>query len=160
MMQMRSKDQPLATPARLSESLCFTIYSANLAFGKVYRPILDELGLTYPQYITIVALWEASPQTVGDLGEKLFLETNTLTPILKRLQLMGYLERQRDPKDERRVLVSLTRSGRQLRERALSKDLVKATGLEPGAFAEVQKAISKLRMNLNRPSQLRLAEPD
>ncbi|WP_321965277.1 MarR family transcriptional regulator [Paraburkholderia sp. J7] len=157
---MRSKDQPLATPARLSESLCFTIYSANLAFGKVYRPILDELGLTYPQYITIVALWEASPQTVGDLGEKLFLETNTLTPILKRLQLMGYLERQRDPKDERRVLVSLTRSGRQLRERALSKDLVKATGLEPGAFAEVQKAISKLRMNLNRPSQLRLAEPD
>ncbi len=160
MMQMRSKDQPLVTPARLSESLCFTIYSANLAFGKVYRPILDELGLTYPQYITIVALWEASPQTVGDLGEKLFLETNTLTPILKRLQLMGYLERQRDPKDERRVLVSLTRSGRQLRERALSKDLVKATGLEPGAFAEVQKAISKLRMNLNRPSQLRLAEPD
>ncbi|WP_321917626.1 MarR family transcriptional regulator [Paraburkholderia sp. J11-2] len=157
---MRSKDQPLVTPARLSESLCFTIYSANLAFGKVYRPILDELGLTYPQYITIVALWEASPQTVGDLGEKLFLETNTLTPILKRLQLMGYLERQRDPKDERRVLVSLTRSGRQLRERALSKDLVKATGLEPGAFAEVQKAISKLRMNLNRPSQLRLAEPD
>jgi DNA-binding MarR family transcriptional regulator len=160
MTQMRSKDHPLAIPAKLSESLCFAIYSANLAFGRVYRPILDELGLTYPQYVIIIALWERSPQAVGELGEKLLSETNTLTPILKRLQLMGYLDRQRDPKDKRRVLISLTGSGRQLREKALSADLVKATGLGPGEFLEVQKAISKLRTTLERPRQLTQAVRD
>src|SRR5882757_4264596 len=112
---------------KLADFLCFAIYSANLAYGKAYKPILEELGLTYTQYITIIALWETDNQTVSGLGEKLFLESNTLTPILKKLEVMGYLERQRDPEDERQVRVSLTKNGRKLREKAFKRDLVEAT---------------------------------
>ncbi|ODN62737.1 MarR family transcriptional regulator, partial [Burkholderia cenocepacia] len=101
---MKPTETPSPAAPKLSEFLCFAIYSANLAFGKAYKPILDELGLTYTQYITIIALWEQDNQTVGQLGEKLFLESNTLTPILKKLEAMGYLERHRDPSDERQVL--------------------------------------------------------
>jgi MarR family transcriptional regulator, organic hydroperoxide resistance regulator len=140
---------PSAIP-KLSDFLCFAVYSANLAFGKAYKPILEELGLTYTQYITIIALWEEDNQTVGSLGEKLFLESNTLTPILKKLEAMGYLERQRDPSDERQVRVSLTKSGRRLREKGLTMDLVEATGLKPEDFARMQKAIVSLRNNLIR----------
>jgi MarR family transcriptional regulator, organic hydroperoxide resistance regulator len=141
-----------ADPAvpKLSDFLCFAIYSANLAFGKAYKPILEELGLTYTQYISIIALWEEDNQTVGSLGEKLFLESNTLTPILKKLEAMGYLERHRDPADERQVIVSLTKAGRRLREKGLTMDLVEATGLKPDEFAKVQKAIVTLRSNLIR----------
>src|ERR1700677_3085369 len=108
--------KPAAPPAlKLAVFLFFAIYSANLAFGKAYKPILDELGLTYTQYITIIALWEEDNQTVSGLGEKLFLESNTLTPILKKLEGIGYLRRQRDSADERQVMVSLTEAGRRLR---------------------------------------------
>ncbi|HEF4773375.1 MarR family winged helix-turn-helix transcriptional regulator [Burkholderia multivorans] len=139
--------QPPATP-KLSEFLCFAIYSTNLAFGKAYKPILEELGLTYTQYITIIALWEEGSLTVGQLGEKLFLESNTLTPILKKLEAMGYLERHRDPSDERQVRVSLTKSGRRVREKGLGMNLVEATGLKRDEFAKMQKAIVTLRGNL------------
>ncbi|HEX7907091.1 MAG TPA: MarR family transcriptional regulator [Paraburkholderia sp.] len=142
----------MASP-RLADFLCFAIYSANLAFGRVYRPILDELGLTYTQYIVIIVLWEGGSQTVGALGEKLFLESNTLTPILKKLEGMGYLQRQRDPADERQVLVSLTGAGRQLREGALSINLFDATGLTLDEFTTMQKGIVKLRDNLIRAVQ-------
>lgn len=147
---MKSTDPARADAPRLSDFLCFAVYSANLAFGKAYKPILDKLGLTYTQYITIIALWEEGNQTVGSLGEKLFLESNTLTPILKKLEAMGYLQRQRDPKDERQVLVSLTKSGRRLREKGLGMNLAGATRLEPDAFAAMQKAIVTLRDNLIR----------
>src|SRR5580693_5941555 len=117
---MHMKTTKPADPAdpgtvKLADFLCFAIYSTNLAFGRAYKPILEELGLTYTQYIAIIALWEQDNQTVGGLGEKLFLESNTLTPILKKLEAMGYVLRQRDPHDERQVLVSLTKSGRALR---------------------------------------------
>jgi DNA-binding MarR family transcriptional regulator len=98
-MQMKTTNPALAAAAPLSDYLCFAIYSANLAFGKAYKPMLEELGLTYTQYIAIVALWEEDNPTVSGLGEKLFLESNTLTPMLKKLEMMGYLERQRDPED-------------------------------------------------------------
>jgi DNA-binding MarR family transcriptional regulator len=145
---MKTTNQAPAAAVPLSDFLCFAVYSANLAFGKAYKPILEELGLTYTQYITIIALWEEDNQTVGSLGEKLFLESNTLTPILKKLEAMGYLERQRDPEDERQVRVSLTKNGRRLREKALKMDLTEATGLAPDEFAKVQKAIVTLRNNL------------
>ena len=145
---MKSTDQPAPANLMLSDNLCFAIYSANLAFGKAYKPILEELGLTYTQYITIIALWETDNQTVSGLGEKLFLESNTLTPILKKLEVMGYLERQRDPEDERQVRICLTKSGRRLREKALKMDLVEATGLAPDEFEKMQKAIVTLRNNL------------
>jgi DNA-binding MarR family transcriptional regulator len=133
---------------KLSNYLCFAIYSANLAFGKAYKPLLDELGLTYTQYITIIALWEEDDQTVSGLGEKLFLESNTLTPILKKLEAMGYLRRQRDPADERQVRVGLTEAGRRLREQALCMNLADACGLLPEEFRRVQKDVAKLRDSL------------
>lgn len=144
---MKPTDKPATTPT-LSDFLCFAVYSANLAFGKAYKPILEQLGLTYTQYITIVALWEQDDQTVGSLGEKLFLESNTLTPILKKLEAMGYVERQRDPEDERQVRVRLTKAGRKLRERRLESSLAGATGLAPDEFARIQKAVASLRNNL------------
>ena len=145
---MKTTNQAPAAAVPLSDYLCFAVYSANLAFGKAYKPILEELGLTYTQYITIIALWEEVHQTVSGLGEKLFLESNTLTPIMKKLEAMGYLERQRDPEDERQVRASLTKSGRRLRERALTMDLTEETGLSPDEFAKVQKAMVTLRNNL------------
>lgn len=133
---------------RLADFMCFAIYSANLAYGRAYRPILEELGVTYTQWIIIVALWENDNQTVGGLGEKLFLESNTLTPILKKLEELGFLRRQRDPADERQVLVSLTEAGRSLREKGAQKTLVAASGLAPEEFQTVQKAVARLRDNL------------
>lgn len=135
---------------RLEDFLCFAIYSANLAYGRAYKPILEELGLTYTQYIAIVALWEDDNQTVSSLGDKLFLESNTLTPILKNLEAMGYVRRQRDPRDERQVRISLTEAGRRLREKALPMNLVKETGLSPEDFAKMQKGVVALRDNLVR----------
>lgn len=140
-----SRDVP---ERRLSDFLCFAVYSANLAFGKAYRPILDRLGLTYTQYITLICLAERDHQSVRELGRNLFLESNTLTPILKKLEEMGYLTRTRDLIDERQVVISLTDAGRELRKAAAGTNLVAATGLEPQEFAALQKAVSRLRDNL------------
>jgi DNA-binding MarR family transcriptional regulator len=136
------------TTPQLADYLCFAIYSANLAFGKAYKPILDKLGLTYTQYIAIIALWEEDNQTVSGLGEKLFLESNTLTPILKKLEAMGYVHRARDAADERQVRIGLTPAGRALRESALNMSLRDSTGLTPEEFPVLQKAVVKLRNNL------------
>jgi DNA-binding MarR family transcriptional regulator len=143
-----SANSPTKSNPRLADFLCFAIYSANLAYGRAYKPILEELGLTYTQYIAIVALWEEDNQTVSGLGEKLFLESNTLTPILKKLEGMGYLRRQRDPADERQVLVSLTDAGRRLREKGLTMNLIEASGLTPEEFPKMQKGVVTLRDNL------------
>lgn len=139
--------------AKLDEFLCFALYSANLAFGRAYRPILDKVGLTYTQYVALVAMSEVDEQTVGELGEKLFLESNTLTPILKKLEGLGLVDRRRNPADERQVRVKLTAAGRKLRlqvEGNASK-LVESTGLG-GDFAKVQQTVAKLRDNLLRSS--------
>ena len=146
---MKPTDNAVPDNLKLSEFLCFAVYSTNLAFGKAYKPMLERLGLTYTQYITLVALWEQDNQTVGSLGEKLFLESNTLTPILKKLEAMGYLLRQRDPEDERQVRISLTKEGRKLRE-GLSEDGFPQTGLDPDDFVQMQQAIVALRNNLIR----------
>src|SRR5215468_6751451 len=115
----------------LDDFLCFAIYSTNLAVNRLNKPVLDELGLTYLQYIALVALYERDDQTVSGLGERLFLDSSTLTPLLKRLETMGHLTRQRDPQDERVVRVRLTPQGRKVREQALAfrGGLVKAMGL-------------------------------
>ncbi len=150
---------PAPSNPRLADFLCFAIYSTNLAYGRAYKPLLDELGLTYTQYIAIVALWEQDNQTVSGLGEKLFLESNTLTPILKKLEATGYLRRQRDPADERQVLVSLTDAGRGLREKLGARNLVKASGLSPEDFPKLQKAVVALRNNLIKSMQDKPARP-
>ena len=137
---------------KLGDFLCFAVYSANLAYGRAYKPILDELGLTYTQWIAIVALWEEDAQTVSSLGDKLFLESNTLTPILKKLEALGYLERRRDPADERQVMVTLTPAGRALREKGAQRTLVKATGLAADEFAAARRTMQGVRDNLLKQS--------
>lgn len=134
---------------KLSKYLCFAVYSANLAFGRAYKPILDAVGLTYTQYIAMVALSDEDEQTVSALGEKLFLESNTLTPILKKLEQTGYISRIRNPADERQVRVSLTAAGRRLLEKDLGGALVEACGLGR-EFSAVQKNVVRLRDNLLR----------
>jgi DNA-binding MarR family transcriptional regulator len=137
---------------KLSKYLCFAVYSANLAFGRAYKPILDAVGLTYTQYIAMVALSEEDEQTVSVLGEKLFLESNTLTPILKKLEQMGHIRRNRDPADERQVRVSLTPAGRRLIENDLGAPLAASTGLGD-ELPVVQKTVTRLRDNLLRATQ-------
>lgn len=134
----------------LADFMCFAIYSTNLAYSRVYRPVLEQLGLTYPQYITIIALWEKNGQTVKGLGDTLFLEPSTMTPMLKRLEGMGYVRRERDSVDERNVRIYLTDAGRALREKGLglSHVTLKAAGLPPDEFAALQKAVVHLRDNL------------
>lgn len=102
----------------LDQQLCFALYSSSLAMTKVYKPILGELGLTYPQYLVMMVLWEREKLSVSELGHRLSLDSGTLTPLLKRLESMSLVTRERDSADERRVLVTLTGAGWQLRQRA------------------------------------------
>lgn len=104
---------------RLDRQLCFALYSAANRVTRLYRPLLDALGLTYPQYLAMLVLWEHSPRTVGEMGGALDLESSTLTPLLKRLETAGLIVRSRDPDDERRVIISLTDAGDAMRDQAL-----------------------------------------
>jgi DNA-binding MarR family transcriptional regulator len=103
---------------RLDQQLCFALYSAVNRVTRLYRPMLSALGLTYPQYLAMLALWERSPRTVGGLGEALDLDSGTVTPLLKRLEKQNLVRRRRDPADERRVIVELTEAGHALKARA------------------------------------------
>lgn len=152
---MSEKTPGRTKTAKLADFMCFTIYSTNLAYSRVYKPVLDELGITYPQYITIVSLWEEDQQTVKGLSEKLFLESSTMTPMLKRLEAMGYVTRKRDVEDERNVRISLTDAGRRLREKGFGfgELTVRATGLPADEFRSLQKAIARLRDNLIKASK-------
>jgi MarR family transcriptional regulator, organic hydroperoxide resistance regulator len=102
----------------LDNQLCFALYSTSLAMTKLYKPLLDELGLTYPQYLAMLVLWERDGLMVSELGERLFLDSGTLTPLLKRLEGAGLVARIRDVEDERRVHVTLTAAGRKLKSKA------------------------------------------
>ena len=135
---------------RLADFMCFAVYSANLAYSRVYKPVLEELGITYPQYVTIVALWDEEELTVKGLSDKLFLEPSTVTPMLKRLEAMGYVTRERSAKDERVVHVRLTEAGRKVREkgRGLAHITFDATGLNVDEFRILQRGITNLRTNL------------
>ena len=107
-----------AVTLQLDNQLCFALYSTSLAMTKVYKPLLDALGLTYPQYLAMLVLWESDGLMVSELGDKLYLDSGTLTPLLKRLETSGYISRIRAVEDERRVYITLTSSGRKLKTRA------------------------------------------
>ncbi|HEY2660341.1 MAG TPA: MarR family transcriptional regulator [Caulobacteraceae bacterium] len=112
-----------AAPAdllRLDLQLCFALYSSSNLVTRLYRPLLEPLGITYPQYLALMVLWESAPQTVGALGRRLSLDSGTLTPLFKRLEKAGLVARKRDPEDERRVLIDLTEAGRALHARAMA----------------------------------------
>lgn len=132
---------------KLDDFLCFAVYSASHAFSRVYKPMLDQLGLTYPQYLAMVALWEADNQTVGALGDRLSLESNTLTPLLKRLEATGYVRRERDPRDERQVRVSLTAAGLALRAGAekVPACILEASGMDAADLGRLRQQIKALR---------------
>jgi len=102
----------------LDNQLCFALYSTSLAMTKLYKPLLDELGLTYPQYLTMLVLWEQDGLTVSELGQRLYLDSGTLTPLLKRLETSGFISRIRAVEDERRVHITLTAAGRKLKAQA------------------------------------------
>lgn len=149
-MKSRRREPSTTTPLELQDFLCFAIYSASHAFNRVYQPLLRNLDLTYPQFIALILLWEQDGQTVGELGRKLFLQSNTLTPMLKRLESLGYIKRSRDAADERQVRISLTEAGRKLRLQA--SDIVQtvrnATGLQDMQVTELLEKIDTLRTAL------------
>ena len=140
----------------LVDFLCFATYAANNAFGRVYRPLLDELELTYPQYLVMVSLWEQDEQTVGAIGQRLFLESNTLTPLLKRLEALGYVTRSRAAHDERQVIIRLTEKGAALRQDALKVPgcMFDILGLEMDVLARIRGDLKMLRERLaNGPEE-------
>ncbi|MEM9135919.1 MAG: MarR family transcriptional regulator [Cyanobacteria bacterium P01_F01_bin.42] len=139
-------------PLALDDFLCFALYSANHAMNRAYKPLLDKLGLTYPQYIVMVALWEQDQQTVKSLGSKLFLASNTLTPLLKRLEAMGHLIRTRDSVDERQVIISLSTQGKDLEQEALNIPgcIISGTGFTPENLEFLLEQMSRLRLNLEQ----------
>lgn len=129
----------------LDKQVCFALYAASRAVTQLYRPVLDALGLTYPQYLVMLVLWECGPSTVKYLGQELDLDSGTLSPLLKQLEATGYVRRERSATDERSVVVHLTEAGTALRTRASSvpRDIAGATGME---FVE----LAALRQNLVR----------
>ncbi|MBP2169428.1 DNA-binding MarR family transcriptional regulator [Erwinia toletana] len=139
------------SPLLLDEQLCFALYSANLALHKLYRQLLAELDLTYPQYLVMMVLWEKDDVTVSEIGERLFLDSATLTPLLKRLEAAGLLHRQRSRQDERQVIVTLSEQGRQLRQKAVSipESVSCAAACDAGALQGLKQQLEILRDNLN-----------
>jgi DNA-binding MarR family transcriptional regulator len=140
----------IEAPRTLDGQLCFALYSANLAMGKLYRQLLADLELTYPQYLVMLVLWEGDGITVSELGERLFLDSATLTPLLKRLQAAGLVQRTRGTRDERQVIVTLTDEGRALREKAgqVPVDVFCATGCEIDEVVGLKSQLEKLRASL------------
>ena len=131
----------------LDKQLCFALYSASLAMTKVYKPLLAPLGLTYPQYLVMLALWEHDGQSVSALGDKLALDSGTLTPLLKRLETQGRISRERDAEDERRVIVRLTPDGRQLKiqARRIPQEIGRSSGCELSEIMDLTRQLTAVR---------------
>ncbi|RWD29822.1 MAG: MarR family transcriptional regulator [Mesorhizobium sp.] len=139
--------KPANNPVPLDDQVCFSIYSAGMAIQRLYKPWLDQLGLTYPQYLVLNVLWREDEQTVGSIGEKLALEPSTLTPLLKRLEAAGLLRRTRNPANERQVVIALTDQGHDLRTRAgcLGDALLASSGHSSGELGELNQKVRQLR---------------
>ena len=159
---MRSRSLPRSTHSAdwlaLDRQLCFAIYSTSLAMTKLYKPLLQPLGLTYPQYLVMLALWQDDGLSVSRLGERLALDSGTLTPLLKRLETTGLVQRMRDAADERRVLLQLTPAGRSLKLRAqkVPRAVAAATGCDLDQITTLTAQLHALRARLT-PSPPRAA---
>jgi DNA-binding MarR family transcriptional regulator len=134
----------------IEDMMCFATYSATMAFNRFYKPMLDRMGLTYPQFLVLSLLWREDDQAVGRLGERLFLESNTLTPLIKRLETADLVTRTRDAADERVVRVRLTEAGRALAVDAgcLAQAVMEQTNLTPEAMAQLRDGLITLRDQL------------
>ncbi|WP_256078445.1 MarR family winged helix-turn-helix transcriptional regulator [Massilia sp. YIM B04103] len=131
--------------APLEDQLCFSLYRANLEIGRAYQPLFDTLGITYPQFLVLNSLWEKDGRSVGEIAERLSLESSNITPLIKRLEASGLLTRQRNPLDDRQVLVTLSEAGRALRQRCtLTEVLLGATGMKPEQLTALNAAIQRL----------------
>lgn len=140
-------DKKPDNPLPLDDQLCYAIYSAGMAIQRIYKPLLDDLGLTYPQYLVLNVLWREDKLTVGSIAERLALESSTLTPLLKRLEAAGHLSRTRNPANERQVVVELTDKGRELRSRAgcLADALLSSSGQSPAHLNRINRDVRELR---------------
>jgi MarR family transcriptional regulator, organic hydroperoxide resistance regulator len=138
-------------PLMLDNQICFAVYSTAHAFNRVYKPLLDKLGLTYPQYLVMLALWERDDVPVKDIGERLFLDSGTLTPLLKRLEAAELVKRTRSTEDERQVLIALTPQGQALKEkaRAVPQGILAASACSLGELSAMKKDLVALRDRLN-----------
>ena len=131
----------------LDDQLCFAIYSAGIAINRVYRPLLDQLEITYPQYLVLMGLWEQDAQTIGAIADRLALESSTITPLVKRLEAGGLLSRERNPADERQVIVRLTDAGRamQMRSTCLAERLLEKSKLSVADIQQLNMQVKALR---------------
>ncbi|WP_066798562.1 MarR family winged helix-turn-helix transcriptional regulator [Sphingomonas soli] len=144
---MTDTPRPADQGDALDQFLCFSVYAAGLAFNRVYKPLLDRFGITYPQYLALVALRDSNGRTVSELGGKLHLESNTLTPLIKRLEAGGLVTRNRDKQDERVVRVALTDAGRTVVDEALGcvpAAILEATGMQPQDLKALNVSLASL----------------
>jgi len=142
--------KPASSYLDLDAQFCFALYSASLAMTKAYKPLLAELGVTYPQYLVLLALWQYGPQGVGELGARLYLDSGTLTPLTKRLEALGLLQRRRSTEDERHVEISLTPAGKRLRARAeaIPPCILRLSGVELPQVESLTRELQGLRGHL------------
>ncbi|MBR0737115.1 MarR family transcriptional regulator [Bradyrhizobium liaoningense] len=148
---MARKPSAADAPLRLDNQICFAVYSAAHAFNRVYKPLLDRLGLTYPQYLVMLVLWERDDVPVKDIGERLFLDSGTLTPLLKRLEAAHLVKRTRSSEDERQVLIALTSQGHALKDkaRAVPQSILAASDCSVSELVAMKDEIVALRDRLN-----------
>jgi DNA-binding MarR family transcriptional regulator len=142
--------QRMSDHLRLDDQFCFAVYSTAHALGRAYKPLLGRLGITYPQYLVMLILWETDDQPIGAIGERLGLEYSTLSPLLKRLETSGAIDRVRNPADERQVRVKLTDKGRDMRKtaREFPMAMLKATGLDLPQLQGLRSALVDVRDTL------------
>src|ERR1700755_3580682 len=148
---MARKQTAADAPLKLSNQICFAVYSTAHAFNRVYKPLLDRLGLTYPQYLVMLVLWERDVLSVKEIGERLFLDSGTLTPLLKRLEAAHLVKRSRSSEDERQVLIALTPQGHALKEKARSvpQSILAASDCSVSELVAMKDEIVALRDRLN-----------
>lgn len=135
---------------KLDNQVCFSIYAASRAITRAYRPILEPFGLTYPQYLVLLILWENDGLTINEIGKRLFLDSGTLTPLLKRMEASGFIVRKRDSHDERKVFIHLAPKGEELREKAIQipQNLIKETHLDTGEISQTKTAVDHILTKL------------
>ena len=143
--------KPAVDPLLLGNQICFAVYSTAHAFNRVYKPLLDKLGLTYPQYLVMMVLWEQDGVPVKEIGEKLFLDSGTLTPLLKRMEAADLVKRTRSTQDERQVLIALTPHGHALREKAkaVPQGILASSACSVGELFAMKSELVALRDKLN-----------
>lgn len=151
MKRVAMTDTPDDDPLLLGNQLCFAVYSTAHAFNRMYKPLIEALGMTYPQYLVMLSLWERDGRMVKEIGEHLLLDSGTLTPVLKRLEAAGLVARTRDATDERQVRVTLTEAGEALKEkaRAVPREIACASGRSLPELQALRDELIRLRDHLN-----------